>query len=114
MKLTKKEYAEYLRSEDWINRRNKFKEFWHNKCSFCNSEEDLQVHHLNYDNLGKETSYDVILLCKKCHYLTHKKKLFIWFMTPKEFEAYKVIKHFLIGENAFNIMTFIKTNKEEE
>lgn len=31
----------------------------------------FNVHHVNYDNLYKETRDDVLLLCKSCHDLCH-------------------------------------------
>ena len=38
------------------------------KCAVCGRPMDLQVHHLNYDNVGHENVYtDLITLCKFCH-----------------------------------------------
>ena len=33
----------------------------------------LQVHHLNYDNLGNEQEEDLLVLCKECHQKHHDK-----------------------------------------
>ena len=37
------------------------------RCENCEDGRDLQVHHRSYDNLGRETSVDLVILCKLCH-----------------------------------------------
>ena len=43
----------------------------------CEKEECLNtaevVHHLTYDNVGKENLKDLQALCKACHYLEHSR-----------------------------------------
>jgi hypothetical protein len=37
-------------------------------CQRCGSKQDVQVHHLTYENFGDEDVYnDLITLCKRCH-----------------------------------------------
>ena len=38
-----------------------------NKCQECNSKETLFIHHNNYDD-----AFDILWLCKNCHYKKHK------------------------------------------
>jgi 5-methylcytosine-specific restriction endonuclease McrA len=65
------EYKEYLKTEHWKEIRSKKKIKKHH-CAICGSKENLQVHHLNYDCLWKETTEDLRVLCNKCHELAHK------------------------------------------
>jgi len=44
-----------------------------NKCGICNATSDLHVHHKTYENIGKESDEDLIVLCKSCHYKFHTK-----------------------------------------
>lgn len=69
----KEEYIDYLRSEDWQERRKEIMEEADWECEQC-SEKATQLHHLNYDNLGYEQlGVDVIPLCKNCHEEIHNK-----------------------------------------
>jgi hypothetical protein len=74
--MTKTEYAQYLASEDWRERRKKFIAEANNECERCDLprwlaslvyDQDLHVHHLNYQNLGNEESDDLEVLCRRCH-----------------------------------------------
>ena len=42
------------------------------KCMFCGSEENLQLHHQDYQ--GKYAGYMAMCLCKNCHIKIHKQK----------------------------------------
>jgi len=64
------EYKEYLKTEHWKEVR-KSKRIKKHHCAICGSKECLQVHHLNYDCLWKETTGDLRLLCDNCHKLVH-------------------------------------------
>lgn len=61
------EYKAYLRSSEWRERRKEFIEEVNGECEDCGSKKNIQVHHLNYDNIGDETEDDVEVLCKDCH-----------------------------------------------
>lgn len=46
-------------------------------CKLCGSRENLQVHHITYDNHGFEHKYrhkDLICVCEKCHKKLHNIK----------------------------------------
>lgn len=61
-------YKEYLQSSHWIKIANKFKK---DKCEICNSDANLNLHHLSYKNMGRETLKDVCTLCIRCHKSSH-------------------------------------------
>ncbi len=69
--MHKTEYIEYLKSDEWKERRKYLMELAGGSCSKC-GEKATQLHHLNYDNLGdEELEVDVIALCKDCHEEIH-------------------------------------------
>ena len=108
-----KEYSKYLQSKSWKERRNKLREAWGNKCICCYGTENLHIHHMNYDCLGKETMKDAVLLCKGCHLNIHKGRLRIWFFTPEQREAYKQIKH-IITDGLCDYISFEIKEKQVE
>lgn len=101
-----KEYAKYLRSEDWKSRKEYLSQQWNNECACCKKNKNLHLHHLSYDNLGKETIRDVILLCKGCHLDVHKNRLEVWMFNKSEYEAFKKIKHIICNPKR-SYITFI-------
>ena len=64
-------YKIYINSSSWIN---KSKQFIKNakKCQRCGSFYGLGCHHKNYNNIGKETYKDIIVLCWDCHKKFHR------------------------------------------
>ena len=62
-------YADYLQTNHWQQVR--WAAIWlaDSRCYLCDSRENLQVHHRNYDCLYKEKPCDVLVLCEKCHEL---------------------------------------------
>jgi hypothetical protein len=109
MTSRKKEYGKYLQSKDWKERRDFLRDWWGNKCVLCEKTENLHMHHLNYENLGKETNIDVMPLCKGCHLLAHRGKLKIWIFTQEEHDAFRKIEHIICDDN-INYLTFIKSD----
>jgi hypothetical protein len=66
------DYQLYLRSKEWQDRRQMMFELRGKKCELCGSFEDrLQIHHLHYRTLYKETSQDLMILCQNCHQHWH-------------------------------------------
>lgn len=74
--MTKTEYAEYLQSEDWQQRRKQAIIAAHHQCEQCNLprwvaelvyDQDLNVHHRSYEHLGNEPPRDLEALCRRCH-----------------------------------------------
>lgn len=67
-------YQKYLRSSHWQNTRLQAFEYYGNCCAICGGNDNLNVHHRNYNNLGKETiNKDLIVLCRNCHSKFHDK-----------------------------------------
>jgi len=66
-------YEKYLATSHWIRFRQASILNANYSCKLCNSKDDLNVHHNNYDNRGCETFNDVIVLCKSCHGKFHDK-----------------------------------------
>lgn len=67
-------YEEYLLTEHWRHFRNEALKWADHKCQLCNEEDTtLIVHHKTYENRGRETFNDVIVLCEDCHRLVHEK-----------------------------------------
>jgi hypothetical protein len=78
--MTKEEYKCYLKTEHWIKLAAETKtrrpHCESDTCPFSGISRaeslkrfgyDLQVHHLNYDNLYCEQPEDLQVLCFKCH-----------------------------------------------
>lgn len=67
-------YDEYLLTEHWLHFKAEALKNAQHKCKLCNTNRDtLHVHHNNYDNRGRETFNDVIVLCEECHGIFHGK-----------------------------------------
>jgi hypothetical protein len=60
-------YKKYIQSPEWKKKREKAFEFLGRKCSKCKRTNNLDVHHINYDNLYEERINDVVVLCAVCH-----------------------------------------------
>lgn len=72
-RLDKEKYKEYLNLESWKKFAKEIKLSKGCKCEMCGSEWNLNVHHLNYECLYKETEHDVVCVCKECHKKIHSK-----------------------------------------
>lgn len=66
-------YDAYLKSDHWVYFKTNAYNFFRNKCCLCGSENNLNLHHKNYNCLGRETFDDVVLLCSECHRTHHRK-----------------------------------------
>ncbi len=65
-------YYEYLYSPHWENIKSSFREGHSPKCFICASPKRLNLHHINYTNLGREKDEDLCWLCKTHHTYTHR------------------------------------------
>lgn len=75
--MNKKEYSEALKSPKWLAKRNKIRKRDNYKCVYCDSKEELHVHHKYY--LSGKMPWEVpdeclITLCKVCHTKEHEGK----------------------------------------
>lgn len=70
-------YNNYLKSKDWKNKKSekylKLKRKWKKpRCAICWYDDLLEVHHLYYeDDLTKNKSDSLRILCRTCHQTTH-------------------------------------------
>lgn len=72
--LWEKDRVKYYQTEHWKRLSREARQFYQNKCRLCGkSGGELNVHHDSYENLGRETFNDLILLCKYCHKKHHNK-----------------------------------------
>lgn len=67
--MTSLEYQEYMKSQQWQERRLAKLEHAKFKCEKCGERNGLEVHHKTYERLGHEKSSDLIVLCKACHWI---------------------------------------------
>lgn len=67
MESEKQSYKEYIRSDEWKEKRRQRLEFAKNRCELCFRESALDVHHRTYERLGDERLSDLIVLCRTCH-----------------------------------------------
>ena len=65
------EYRKYLKSPEWKAKRKWLFKVRGRKCEKCDNRSRLEVHHLTYANIGKETLADLQVLCAHCHYIEH-------------------------------------------
>ena len=73
MNRKQRKYMEFMASDDWETIRKAKLRRSGRECERCHTKENLQVHHLNYDDeLGKISYADLMVLCSKCHNLTHQ------------------------------------------
>lgn len=70
-------YSEYLQTKHWKSLRSVALKRFDYQCARCGSAKNLQVHHVNYENMGLPGSEleDLIVLCNKCHEEVHKHDL---------------------------------------
>jgi hypothetical protein len=63
-------YKQVLSSKRWKDLKKDYIDCYGNKCGDCGISgfsRRLELHHIDYRNLGKETIDDVALLCPECH-----------------------------------------------
>lgn len=67
--MNKIEYKEYLGTPHW-QKTKKQKVAKKSFCSVCGFS-NVDIHHLNYENIGCEKMQDLIRLCRDCHFTLH-------------------------------------------
>lgn len=62
------DYSAYIKSPAWRRTAEAVKRHFGYVCKKCGyAGWNVEVHHLNYDRLGKELFSDLEVLCKPCH-----------------------------------------------
>jgi 5-methylcytosine-specific restriction endonuclease McrA len=69
-KIKQELYSSYLSSDQW---RKKQKAILARDCTcrLCKGSKAIEVHHLTYASVFRESQYDLIGLCKGCHRKLH-------------------------------------------
>lgn len=71
--MTKRQYREvYLQSSHWQSLRKRVLELSGNSCQICGANDQLEVHHITYNNLYRERKDDLVCLCHDCHKAIHE------------------------------------------
>lgn len=65
-------YENYINSAEWDERREKYFSTHERKCYFCGSTNNVQLHHVTYENLGSESDEELEPLCRDCHMALHR------------------------------------------
>ena len=65
------DYDDYLCSPEWKYKRMKKLTSSGHICKHCGSKENLDIHHLTYERLGRELDEDLLVLCRDCHSKIH-------------------------------------------
>ena len=66
-------YQTYLLTDHWQAVRERTLRRDRYRCRKCGARTRLEVHHVNYDRIGKENPTDLLTLCYKCHRKEHDK-----------------------------------------
>lgn len=66
-------YLEYIASEEWTQRRERYFSDRPKRCRACNSRRYIQLHHKTYDRMGNEIDSDLVPLCVLCHEEVHRR-----------------------------------------
>jgi hypothetical protein len=75
IELKRMPYEEYLRTPEWRARASAARERFGLRCSFCSSDDRLEVHHRTYARRGWEREEDLLPLCRDCHAVFHEHRL---------------------------------------
>src|SRR5690625_3470247 len=64
-------YDQYLRSDDWRQRRELVLKRAGGVCEGCGTMPAAHVHHLTYEHVGNEFLFELVALCLGCHERIH-------------------------------------------
>lgn len=65
-------HQDYINSEEWQVIRHEVLDRDNRTCQIC-GDVATDVHHLNYAHLGKEYLFELVSLCRHCHYNEYHK-----------------------------------------
>lgn len=68
-------YEDYLKTTEWMVRRDWTLQRDGHRCRLCNGTKNLQVHHRTYERRGNEDPNDLTTLCEACHESFHEKRI---------------------------------------
>jgi hypothetical protein len=65
------DYAEYLASPRWAEKRQRVMDRAGGLCEGCRAASPVVVHHQTYEHLGNELLFELVALCIACHDVCH-------------------------------------------
>lgn len=69
----KQHYHNYLRSNEWVEKRDRVLKRDNYTCQSCLICPADDVHHLTYEHKFEEFCFELISLCRDCHKRIHNK-----------------------------------------
>jgi hypothetical protein len=69
--ISREQYADYLRSEEWAKRREKVMQRARLVCEGCCTQPATEVHHLTYAHITQEFLFELVAMCGDCHARWH-------------------------------------------
>jgi 5-methylcytosine-specific restriction endonuclease McrA len=66
-------YKAHIRSIRWNEIRQRILKRCNGFCESCGNMKPLQIHHRNYERVGRELDSDLMALCGSCHSAEHGK-----------------------------------------
>lgn len=64
-------YAEYLKSAEWADRRDRVMARAGGVCEGCRERAATEVHHLTYEHITREFLFELVAICGECHARYH-------------------------------------------
>jgi hypothetical protein len=72
---TARTYSDYLKTVHWKNVKEEFTSATGGVCQLCrHPNREIQLHHVSYENVGRETHKDIQVICSDCHARIHARK----------------------------------------
>ena len=69
-------YRDRINSPEWGKLRSELIDRRGARCERCQDRPlHLEVHHVNYDRIGREREDDLMVLCNRCHTLCDRERL---------------------------------------
>ena len=69
----KADYAEYLKSNEWRQKRAQVIDRENGICQGCRQKRIQEIHHTTYENVRDELLFQLVGLCSDCHSKCHHK-----------------------------------------
>jgi hypothetical protein len=71
----RKAYNLHIRSAQWRNTRKTLFKMRGKRCEVCGSSaSQLELHHLTYERMGRESAKDLLIVCPDCHTREDRKR----------------------------------------
>lgn len=70
-------YKQYISSDVWKQRTELYKRYYECTCQRCHKDfsksngKYMVLHHKHYKTMGNEHVDDLVLLCRRCHKISH-------------------------------------------